>query len=48
MSNKLNYLTPPSVFWTGRFINYQGLIGRPILKFPLIDVMSIFAEKKAH
>ena len=45
---KWSYLTNPATFWTGRFINYQGIIGRPIIPFPLMDVMSIFAEKKAH
>ena len=45
---KWSYLTNPATFWTGRFINYQGIIGRPILPFPLFDFMSIFAERKAH
>lgn len=49
MSNsKLSYLSNPSAFWLGRFINYQGIIGRPVLNYPLLDFMSIFAEKKAH
>lgn len=49
MSNsKYSYLNVPNAFWTGKYINYQGLIGRPILNWPMIDFMSIFAEKKAH
>lgn len=48
MSDKLDYLNNPATFWTGDLLNYQGLIGRPIMKFPWVDFMSIFAEKKAH
>ena len=49
-SSKFDYVSANNSisFWWNRYINYQGIIGRPILSWPLMDFMSIFAEKKAH
>ena len=35
-------------FWLSNWINYQGWLNRPVPIYPLVDFMSVFAEKKAN
>lgn len=44
---KFNYIESGKGFWYQPYINYQGQIGRRYLDWPLIDIMSFLAEKKA-
>lgn len=35
-------------YWLNTWVNYQGWNNRPVPTYPLVDFMSVFAEKKAN
>lgn len=35
-------------YWLSNWVNYQGWTNRPVPIYPLVDFMSVFAEKKAN